>query len=363
MGTVSVERAEGIERNLPYEPDYAVPPGETLEEVLDELGLSQAELARRTNRPEKTINEIIKGKAAITLGTAFQFERVTGVSARLWLNLERDYRAALVRQTEREQLRERVGWLEGFPYGTLMSRKLVRDVSDPVDRLCESLHFFGVANLEAWDNVWGDMQVAYRHSATYVGEPKALAAWLRCGEIQARQVQCAPFDRAAFLRILRAIRLLTPQRFEQIRERIGEFCASAGVALVFTRELPGTHVFGATRWLSPQKAILQLSLRFPSDDQRWFAFFHEAAHILLHGKKEKFVHASGRAGQAEAGTIDGVEAEADAWAADFLIPRRELQAFIDRGAFDSASIETFADALGIAAGIVVGQLQHHKVIR
>jgi len=52
MGTVSAGRAEGAGRNLPYVPDYAVPPGETLEEALEELGMSQSELARRTGRPE-----------------------------------------------------------------------------------------------------------------------------------------------------------------------------------------------------------------------------------------------------------------------------------------------------------------------
>lgn len=39
---------------------YAVPPGETLLETLDAMGMSQAELAERTGMPIKTINEIIK---------------------------------------------------------------------------------------------------------------------------------------------------------------------------------------------------------------------------------------------------------------------------------------------------------------
>jgi HTH-type transcriptional regulator / antitoxin HigA len=49
-----------------FSPDYAVAPGETLRELLSELELSQSDLAERTGRPKKTINEIIQGKAEIT---------------------------------------------------------------------------------------------------------------------------------------------------------------------------------------------------------------------------------------------------------------------------------------------------------
>jgi len=358
MGTVSAGRAEGAGRNLPYVPDYAVPPGETLEEALEELGMSQSELARRTGRPEKTINEIIKGKAAITAETATQLERVTGIAARLWLRLESDYRAALVRQAEREQLRGQIGWLESFPYSALVKRGLLRDASDPVDRLVEALRFFGVASIDTWRGMWTETQAAYHHSAAFTSDEKALAAWLRCGEIEAQKTTCAPYDRAQFLRVLREIRALTSQRFEVIWDRMVELCASAGVALVFTQELPGTHVSGATRWLGPRKAILQLSLRYLSDDQLWFAFFHEGAHIVLHGKRERFLSTD----LVENSPIEDVEIEASNWAAEFLIPPKDLHSFIERGILDIVSIRTFAAALGIAPGIVVGQLQYRKAI-
>lgn len=358
MGTMSARRAEGTGRTLRYVPDYAVPPGETLEERLEELGMSQSELARRTGRPEKTINEIVRGKAAITAETATQLERVTGITARLWLNLEADYRAALVRQDEHERLRGQVSWLDSFPYAALVKREIVRDASDPVERLIEALRFFGVASIEAWQGMWDEMQAAYHHSVAFMSKDKALAAWLRCGEIEAQAIACAPYNRTTFLRVLREIRSMTVQRFDVVWDRLVEMCASAGVALVFTRELPGTHVSGSARWLGSQKAIVQLSLRYLTDDQLWFAFFHESAHIVLHGKRERFISTDIDEENAEG----NAEAEASAWAAEFLIPSRDLESFIERGAFDLASIRNFAIALGIAPGIVVGQLQHRKAI-
>jgi len=67
-----------------YQPDLVSPPGETLAEVLEQLGMTQADLAERTGRPKKTISEIVTGKAAIAPETALQLERVLGISANFW---------------------------------------------------------------------------------------------------------------------------------------------------------------------------------------------------------------------------------------------------------------------------------------
>lgn len=80
------------------ESDLAIPQGELLEEELAERGMSQIELAQRMGRPRQKINEIIRGKRAITPETALQLEQVLGIPARLWLGLETDYRLTLARQ-------------------------------------------------------------------------------------------------------------------------------------------------------------------------------------------------------------------------------------------------------------------------
>jgi HTH-type transcriptional regulator/antitoxin HigA len=64
-----------------YHPDYVSAPGETLLETLDTIGMSQAELAKRMGLPVKTINKIIRKKAAITAETALQLEQVLHIPA------------------------------------------------------------------------------------------------------------------------------------------------------------------------------------------------------------------------------------------------------------------------------------------
>ena len=73
-------------------PDIAIPPGEYLAEEIEARGITQKELAKRMGRPLNAINEIIKGKKAITAETALQLESVMPeIPARFWLSLETDY--------------------------------------------------------------------------------------------------------------------------------------------------------------------------------------------------------------------------------------------------------------------------------
>ncbi len=84
--------------------NLAIPPGELLQEELDAIGMTQQELASRIRRPPQVVNEIIRGKKAITHETALQLEMVLGVPAHIWVNLESSYRMALAKTQELHQL-------------------------------------------------------------------------------------------------------------------------------------------------------------------------------------------------------------------------------------------------------------------
>ncbi|MFZ5906348.1 MAG: HigA family addiction module antitoxin [Nitrospirota bacterium] len=330
-------------------PDYAVPPGETLLETIEAIGMSQAELAERTGRPKKTINEIIKGKAAITPETALQFERVLGIPAGFWNNLERNYQETLARLNEQKSLQRQINWLKKMPLNVLIKMGWVKKHSDRVQQLQAVLNFFGVASPEQWETRWMGAQVSYRTSKVFQNDPYAIASWLRMGELTARNISCKPFDASKFKNALLNVRQLTVKPPEHFQQEVIRSCADAGVAVAFVPEIPKIRASGATWWTNPNKAVIQLSLRYKSDDQLWFSFFHEAGHILIHGKKEVFI---------EGDCKNSKEDEADRFASDFLIPPKQYSQFIRAGRYNKATIQTFSSVLGIAPGIVVGRLQH-----
>jgi len=341
-------------------PNYAVPPGETLRETLQSIGMTQAELAQRAGRPKKTINEIVKGKAAITADTALQLERVLGIPASFWNNLERNYQETLARLKEEKQLKSQIRWLNKFPIPALVKLGWLPKVKTDVEKIQALLNFFGVAGINEWKTVWEGPGAVYRKSPSFKSKPAAVAAWLRKGEIEAQNIQCKSYKASAFRAALREIRALTLKSPEIFEPEMKKLCADAGVAIVFVPELPGTHVYGATRWIRPTKALIYLSLRGKSDDHLWFTFFHEAGHILLHEKQDVFIEAKGEGCGARVGI--GKEQEANQFAQDFLIPPKEYQAFLQADQFSETAILRFAKKLGIAPGIVVGRLQHDKAI-
>lgn len=341
------------ERELVYRPDYAVPPGETLLETIDAMGMSQVELAERTGLTPKTINFIVKGHAALTPETALQLERVLGTPASFWNNRERQYREALARQEEQKGLASQDQWVERFPYRAMVKRGWVPDCKDAVSKIRALLNYFGVASPQQWEAVWSKMDVAFRTSTAFKKEPGAVAAWLRKGELEAQGIETAPFDDARFRKTLETARALTKEPPEIFELALRKNCADAGVAWVLVPELPGTRTHGATRWLTPNKALLQLSLRYKANDQLWFSFFHEAAHILLHGRRDVFLEENGGKGDKEE--------EANRFAADKLIPPADYRRFLASGADKTRlGVVTFARQVGIAPGIVVGRLQHDK---
>ena len=333
-----------------FRPDYAIPPGYTLIEVLNSIGMTQAELADRTGRPRKTINEIVKGKAQITAETAIQLERALGVPAGFWNNLERQYQETIARIDEARRLERQIAWIESFPIREMVGLGWISSYREPVRQLQELLNYFGVATPEAWRDLWESMPVAFRRSPAYEADPEAISGWLRQGELQAQHIDCSPYDGSQFKQALGTIRSFTAQSPDVFVPAMKEIASSSGVVVLFVRELPKIRTSGATRWLTPSKALIQLSLRYKTDDHLWFTFFHESAHILLHGKTEVFLE--GPDGS------DDKEQEANEFAASFLIPQQSLMTFVLAGQKSRAAITEFAAGLGISPGVVVGQLQH-----
>lgn len=340
-----------------FVPDYAVHPGEILEEYLDSLGMNQTELAGRTGLAGKTINEIIRGKAPVTSRTALILERTVGRTAQFWSNLQQLYDETQARLVDRQQLEIGSEWLKRFPVKEMVKNGWIKALQDKGEQIDELLRFFGVASPDQWEIFWGERQeVAFRQSRkTDRLANEAVSAWLCQGEIQARAIPCGIFDREHFKNRLTHIRLLTREQPEVFHPRMVEWCAEVGVAVVFVRELPKTGISGATRWLTPDKALIQLSLLYKSDDHLWFTFFHEAGHILLHGKKDLFLEDEREKDQKK-------EDEANQFAADLLVPSGQWTAFKQSFPGTLASVENFAKELGISPGIVVGRLQREKVV-
>lgn len=338
-----------------FSPDWISPPGNTILDLLEEHDWKQTELAARTGYTTKHISLLINGKAPITEETAIKLERVVGGTARFWLTREAQYREMLVRATERTSLKKDADWLKKIPLKDMINFGWVRAFADKGEQVAECLRFFGVATVELWKGKYGEPAAAFRSSGKFIKHAGSVAAWLRQGERKAATLQTEPYSSAAFKCTLGALRTLTREADPKIFiPELIESCAKTGVAVVTEPAPKGCPVSGATLWLSPDKALLMLSLRYKTNDHFWFSFFHEAGHLLRHGKRLRFIEMEGALG-------DEHEEEANQFAANWLIPALDARnlATLEK---TEAAIKIFADQLGIAPGIVLGRIQKEGML-
>lgn len=337
----------GALKKYRFEPDYAIPPGETLREVIASLGMNQKELAERTGITVQSLNRIFKGIQPITYETANRLELATEVSATMWNNLEAQYREQLAKIHEKERLRDDLDWLKEIPVAELAKRGVLPRPKDKVEQLREVLKYYGVSSVEAWRRIWEAPAVAARRSPCFESKRGPASAWIRLGELQARAIECRTFDKVRFKKALKQIRYLTREPVHVFEPEMRRLCAESGVALALVREMQKVPWNGATKWLTPQKAMILLCLRGKGEDKFWFSFFHEAGHVLHDSKKELLIN--------DGSQDDPRERRANDFAADFLIPANYEDTI--RRIRSKEEISQLAHELGIAPGIVVGRYQ------
>ena len=333
--------------------DLPVSPGSVLEEEIEARSMTQKELAGRMGRPPQVVNEIIRAKKAITPETALELEKVLGMSAQLWINLESAYRMTLARNQERARLEQEAISLSGFPVREMEKRGWIPKFREKADKARAVLEFLGIASFR---EPWSQAAAAFRITGGGQYSSEALGVWLKKGEIDGHGIKTEDYDRDRFLAAIGEGRFLTSEPPEVFLPRITELFAGAGVAFVMTKEFPKSSANGAARWIGPKKALIQLSLKWKWADVFWFTVFHEAGHILSH-EHRNFVE--GISTDAE---NRSEEAEANQFAADFLIPKQAWNVFAEDHDWSEPAVRQFAEGYGIHPGIVVGRMHHEKLL-
>ncbi|MGW8308716.1 MAG: ImmA/IrrE family metallo-endopeptidase [Achromobacter pulmonis] len=306
-------------------------------------------------------DRLLAGERSLTENLAIRLEQEFGASVEFWLAREEQYRAQQAEiyagvSSEDEGYK---AWMKSLPMKQMNDLGWL-DLSGPKDlQLRKCLEFFDVPNLDAWYRTYAAVKetAAFRTTTAHSENAHATAAWLRQGERLAERISCQSWNPAAFEKQLPQIRNLTriaePAEFLPLLQNL---CAKAGVAVVVVKAPNGCRASGATFFASPTKAVLLLSFRYLSDDQFWFSFFHEAAHLVLHWNEDLFIL------ETSDGPTSPKEDEANQFASDFLIPP-ELQTLLPDAAKSAKSIIRFARLAGIASGIVVGQMQHRGLVK
>ncbi len=340
-------------RAATFQPDWHSSPGDTISEILAERSQPLSDFARKMGTPLTHAQELVQGAVKIDQKIAKRLEHVLGPSATFWLSREQQYRADFERiHSSIEPLSDN-DWLAKLPLRDMRKFGWIEPAVSRADKLVACLRFFAVPDVHTWQQKYrGEISVAsFRTTPTFSSNPFAVTTWLKWAEIESARISCQPWNLLRFKSKLHDIRAFSrikdPSRF---LPEIVQMCADCGVALVIARTPTGCRASGATRFLTPDKALLVLSFRYLSDDHFWFTFFHEAGHLVLHAKEAIFL-------VDDSDVTSDEEVEANEFAARMLIPAEFVPELLNLR-LRVKEIVRFSRKLGISPGIVVGQLQN-----
>ncbi len=150
----------------------------------------------------------------------------------------------------------RLGWVD-------KTRKIYEKVYNLREHFC-------VSNLE---NIEGAFNCVFREKGNEKASKYAQSAWVAEGEKVARNTETKPFDKQKlkdYLPELRRMTLLNPDEFVPRLSRILNEC---GIVIAFVPRISHTYAHGATKWMTNNKLLIQLSLRGKYADIFWFSFF------------------------------------------------------------------------------------------
>jgi HTH-type transcriptional regulator/antitoxin HigA len=340
--------------NEKFQAGIAIPPGETLKEVLDDQNITQKELALRLGVTPKHINKVINGSATISPDIALKLESVLGLPANFWNKLEMDYQETKARLRELPQLDEELWITQQIPYNEAANLGWLPHTNDKREKVKNLRSLFRVASL---DNLSLVENALFRKSEAFRTNEYALALWMNQAEHLASEIDVDPYSSAGLNSVLPSLRKLTNKPFKASKLDLVKICASVGIALVFIPTIPGTHINGVTKWLTTNKVMVAMSAKGVYEDIFWFSFFHEIGHVLKEKKSIIFID------EEESIEIDDLEVDADNFSTDFLIPIDQYTSFISNSNYkEIMNIRNFSENINVHIGIVIGRLLHDNLI-
>jgi addiction module HigA family antidote len=347
-----------MEKQNQYFPSVVFHPGETLAEKLEEMEMGPKEFALRTGKPEKTIIAVLKGESSITADMAVQFENATRIPAQFWMNHQRSYDEYMAREKHKAVIDAAVAWAKQFPLADMIKKGWLGPATSMQEKTNELLAFFGFSNHSAWEDYYfrQQLKVAFRISLAQTKEPYAISAWLRKGELQAAGLEANDYSEKKFKDALPQIKSIMAAHPEDFFSQLQRICLEAGVKVVHTPCINKAPINGSARWLN-DTPFIQLSGRYKRNDSFWFTFFHEAGHILLHGKKDIFLE------EVEYADKDlDKEGEADAFAIKWTLSENQEAEMLAAAPLNEAVIRDFARRFNTHPAIIIGRLHRKKLI-
>lgn len=322
-------------------------PGSYVEDALEELSMTRHECAGRLDMSDKELSELISGDRRLTVDTARKLGGFFGTDADLWVKLQNQYEMYVAEKAEEYGIETDRPYLNYLDYSYFVHHGIVANATDWRDRILHLRKALRVVRLAVLAKP--DLLAMCRQATPKDGLETIVPrnTWITIGLDRATVMKTAAFDRKRFETSLPDFRKLITAEGNKREERLVRLAAACGIAFVLMPELAHANCNGVVKWIDSDHVALLLNAKGKYADIFWFSFFHELGHVRQMKKRLMIVD----------GEDETLEADADAFARDTLIPPSSYAEFIRTGTYTEAVVQRFALSVGIDPGIVVGRLQ------
>lgn len=342
-----------------YKDIVAFHPGYYIADIIEDMGISQAEFATRMGTTAKTLSQLINGQANISNDLAKKLSAMLGTSIDVWQNLQNAYNQKLIEIQQAKDIDAQAELVKKIDYKyfvEVIGLPTARSVGDKITNLCK---YFKVADLRIM--LQPDFLVSFRLSPSCNSDKNIInsRAWVQTAINISKSIKTKPYNAEKLKGYLLELRNMTIKNPDEFLPRMREIFAECGVAFVLLPHLKNSGVNGAVKWISEDRVVLAMNNRGLDADKFWFSLFHEIKHVFQ--QKIKTVFVSGTVEEIK-DINNNLEAEADMFAMNCLIPPEAYKTFSPSKYTSDDEIVEFARMIGIHPGIVAGRLQHDGII-
>lgn len=331
--------------------DLIIHPGETIKEILEDKGMTQEELAIRTEYSAKHVSEVISGKKDISSRFANALEYVFGIPTEFWINLQGNYDKEILELEKLNNIKEAefniLGELKDI-VKYCEKNQIIDSGKNKALTLLNMRRFLNVNNLMSIPNL-PLQQVAFRGSKKAKVNVNVLYAWKRICEYLTDEIKVLKsFDKEKLkgnYEKIKSTMFLEPN--EMVKE-LKKIFLDCGIAFEVVRNFAGAPVQGYIQ-KKKNKVLLCMTIRQAFSDIFWFTLFHEIGHLLNDDFNNQYIDYTFIESE--------IEKNADLFASSILIDNDAYEEFKHFGKYDINSISNFAKTQNVKPGIVIGRMQ------
>jgi len=326
-------------------------PGSYVEDIVDDLNITQAEFAERLGTSSKTISKIINGEENISNDIANRLAKLTGISVKTWINLQTNYDLKVI-EIENKKNDDEKKVCQSIDFSYFKKNNFVPDksytIKEKIDELRKLLNVSNLSNLNKFNSA-----VSYRDTREFSDSSIINSnVMLELAMNEARNVTDNKYKRSKLDAVLPTIRKMSLEPADVFYPKLTDILLNCGIVLVGLPKLKSASLNGATRKFK-NGSVLLLITDGKTTDTFWLSLMHELGHIYNDDFYTNYEDSE---------QYSANESKANKFASEFFIPSGLYTEFIERGNFSEKSVINFSNELGILPSIVVEILQNDRHI-